>query len=116
MANPVLKALDKAKTQTYHFKAIVIAGMGFFTDAYDLFVIGSLQKLLGRIYYYDPTWSPPSPGFLPPNVLAAVTGVALCGTLVGQLFFGWAGDKWGFRNYTSAYGRCFAWSRFIDRA
>ncbi|CAM6125846.1 unnamed protein product [Calypogeia fissa] len=91
----VLKALDSAKTQTYHFKAIVIAGMGFFTDAYDLFVIGTLQKLIGRIYYYDPTFTPASPGFLPPNVLAAVTGVALCGTLAGQLFFGWAGDKWG---------------------
>ncbi|CDY32944.1 BnaA09g16490D [Brassica napus] len=32
----VLKALDVAKTQLYHFTAIVIAGMGFFTDAYDL--------------------------------------------------------------------------------
>jgi PHS family inorganic phosphate transporter-like MFS transporter len=35
----VLKALDGAKTQWYHFMAIVIAGMGFFTDAYDLFCI-----------------------------------------------------------------------------
>ncbi|GLJ42652.1 hypothetical protein SUGI_0884150 [Cryptomeria japonica] len=35
----VLKALDVARTQWYHFTAIVIAGMGFFTDAYDLFVI-----------------------------------------------------------------------------
>ncbi|CAF1987212.1 unnamed protein product [Brassica napus] len=33
----VLKALDLAKTQLYHFTTIVIAGMGFFTDAYDLF-------------------------------------------------------------------------------
>ncbi|CAM6096841.1 unnamed protein product [Calypogeia fissa] len=89
--NPVLKALDRAKTQTYHFKAVVIAGMGFFTDAYDLFVIGILTKLLGRIYYSDAT----TLGVLPINVNAAVTGTALCGTLAGQLFFGWAGDKWG---------------------
>ena len=33
----VLKALDTAKTSAYHFTAIIIAGMGFFTDAYDLF-------------------------------------------------------------------------------
>ncbi|CAM6121426.1 unnamed protein product [Calypogeia fissa] len=92
--NPVLKALDKAKTQTYHFKAIVIAGMGFFTDAYDLFVISILTKLLGRLYYFDPS-TPDTVGTLPVNVNAAVTGVALCGTLAGQLFFGWAGDRFG---------------------
>ncbi|URD95843.1 phosphate transporter [Musa troglodytarum] len=89
----VLNALDVAKTQLYHFTAIVIAGMGFFTDAYDLFCISLVTKLLGRIYYFDP--SSDSPGTLPPNVAAAVNGVAFCGTLSGQLFFGWLGDKLG---------------------
>ncbi|XP_078152597.1 inorganic phosphate transporter 1-2-like [Carex rostrata] len=95
----VLDKLDKAKTQGYHFLAIVIAGMGFFTDAYDLFVISIVSKLIGRLYYTDPTYK--NPGTLPPNVSAAVTGVALCGTLVGQLFFGWLGDKMGRK---SVYG------------
>ncbi|XP_050374908.1 probable inorganic phosphate transporter 1-7 [Argentina anserina] len=89
----VLNALDVAKTQWYHFTAIVIAGMGFFTDAYDLFCISLVSKLLGRIYYTDITH--PKPGSLPPNVAAAVNGVALVGTLAGQLFFGWLGDKMG---------------------
>nr|BAE79506.1 phosphate transporter [Egeria densa] len=89
----VLNALDVAKTQLYHFTAIVIAGMGFFTDAYDLFCISLVTKLLGRIYYYVP--GSPTPGTLPPNVSAAVNGVAFCGTLSGQLFFGWLGDKLG---------------------
>lgn len=89
----VLTALDLARTQWYHFTAIVIAGMGFFTDAYDLFCISLITKLLGRIYYTDIT--KPKPGTLPPNVSASVTGVALCGTLAGQLFFGWLGDKMG---------------------
>ncbi|KAH7430178.1 hypothetical protein KP509_09G087100 [Ceratopteris richardii] len=89
----VLTALDKAKTQWYHFTAIIVAGMGFFTDAYDLFCIATVTKLLGRIYYYDPTTA--KPGVLPANVSAAVNGVALCGTLAGQLFFGWLGDKLG---------------------
>ncbi|XP_073047596.1 low affinity inorganic phosphate transporter 3-like [Primulina eburnea] len=89
----VLTALDLAKTQLYHFKAIVIAGMGFFTDAYDLFIISLVSKLLGRIYYTKP--GAPKPGNLPPGVSAAVTGVALVGTLFGQLFFGWLGDKMG---------------------
>ncbi|KAF9609303.1 hypothetical protein IFM89_015548 [Coptis chinensis] len=89
----VLSALDLAKTQLYHFTAIVIAGMGFFTDAYDLFCISIVSKLLGRIYYHVD--GAPKPGTLPPNVSVAVNAVALCGTLAGQLFFGWLGDKMG---------------------
>lgn len=89
----VLNALDAAKTQMYHFTAIVIAGMGFFTDAYDLFSISLVTKLLGRIYYHVD--GSKKPGTLPPNVAAAVNGVAFCGTLAGQLFFGWLGDKLG---------------------
>ncbi|KAK2986538.1 hypothetical protein RJ640_012301 [Escallonia rubra] len=89
----VLTALDVAKTQLYHFTAIVIAGMGFFTDAYDLFSISLVTKLLGRIYYYEE--GSPRPGTLPPGVASSVTGVALVGTLAGQLFFGWLGDKMG---------------------
>lgn len=89
----VLNALDVAKTQWYHLTAIVVAGMGFFTDAYDLFSISLVTKLLGRIYYTETNAE--KPGTLPPNVSAAVNGVAFCGTLTGQLFFGWLGDKMG---------------------
>lgn len=89
----VLNALDVAKTQWYHFTAIIIAGMGFFTDAYDLFCISLVTKLLGRIYYHQDGAA--KPGSLPPNVAAAVNGVAFVGTLSGQLFFGWLGDKMG---------------------
>uniref|UniRef100_J3LVU1 H(+)/Pi cotransporter n=1 Tax=Oryza brachyantha TaxID=4533 RepID=J3LVU1_ORYBR len=79
-------ALDMARTQLYHFMATVIAGMGFFTDAYDLFSISLVADLLGYVYYQ---------GRLPRNVQAAVTGVTLCGTVPGQLVFGWLGDKMG---------------------
>ncbi|KAL7144950.1 hypothetical protein ABFS83_07G046000 [Erythranthe nasuta] len=89
----VLNALDVAKTQLYHFTTIVIAGMGFFTDAYDLFSISLVAKLLGRLYYTKA--GAPKPGVLPPSVSSSVTGVALVGTLIGQLFFGWLGDKMG---------------------
>ncbi|BAF26621.1 Os10g0444600, partial [Oryza sativa Japonica Group] len=66
---------------------------------YDLFCISLVSKLLGRIYYTDLAGD--NPGSLPPNVSAAVNGVALCGTLAGQLFFGWLGDKLGRK---SVYG------------
>ncbi|KAL5713818.1 Inorganic phosphate transporter 1-4 [Ranunculus cassubicifolius] len=100
----VLNALDSAKTSGYHFKAVVISGMGFFTDAYDLFCISLVTKLLGRIYYH--VEGSAKPGTLPPNVSAAVNGVALCGTLVGQLLFGWLGDKLGRK-------RVYGWTLFI---
>ncbi|CAI0546339.1 unnamed protein product [Linum tenue] len=89
----VLTALDNARTQWYHVKAIIIAGMGFFTDAYDLFCITAVSKLLGRLYYYDPAAG--QPGKLPQFVNNTVSGVALVGMFCGQLFFGWLGDKLG---------------------
>jgi PHS family inorganic phosphate transporter-like MFS transporter len=96
----VLDALDSARTQMYHMKAIVIAGMGFFTDAYDLFCISTVSKLLGRLYYPDQNidWSKAKnskPGTLPVSVNNMVIGVALVGTLMGQLVFGYFGDKLG---------------------
>ncbi|KAK9059636.1 hypothetical protein SSX86_020340 [Deinandra increscens subsp. villosa] len=90
----VLEALDTARTQWYHLKAIVIAGMGFFTDAYDLFCISTVSKLLGRLYFSDHT-SNNGPGKLPIGINNFVIGVALIGTLSGQLVFGWLGDKLG---------------------
>ena len=66
--------MDAEKVQLYHLKAVVIAGMGFFTDAYNLFCISLVTKLLGRIYYHVDGSS--KPGSLPPNVAAAINGVA----------------------------------------
>ncbi|KAL6839728.1 hypothetical protein ACP4OV_030416 [Aristida adscensionis] len=82
----VLHALDVARTQLYHFTAIAIAGMGFFTAAYDFFSISLVAGLLGHVYYEDK---------LPRGVSAAVHSIALCGAVPGQLVFGWLGDKMG---------------------
>ncbi|KAJ4974263.1 hypothetical protein NE237_007437 [Protea cynaroides] len=89
----MLKALDVAKTHFYHFTAIVIAGMSFLTNSYDLFYISLITKLIGCIYYYIPGST--NPGSLPPNVIAAINGVTFCGTLASQLFFEWIRDKMG---------------------
>ncbi|KAF3581250.1 hypothetical protein DY000_02028915 [Brassica cretica] len=43
---------------------MTIAGMGFFTDAYDLFCVSLVTKLLGRLYYFNPLSE--KPGSLPP--------------------------------------------------
>ncbi|KVI04634.1 Major facilitator superfamily domain, general substrate transporter [Cynara cardunculus var. scolymus] len=79
----VLDALDTARTQWYHVNAIVIAGLGFFTDAYDPFCISTVSKLLGHLYFSDHITG--EPGKLPTFTNNIVTGVALIGTLTGQL-------------------------------
>ncbi|KAK9013456.1 hypothetical protein V6N11_041464 [Hibiscus sabdariffa] len=48
----VLVTLIAAKPQSYHFTTIIVFGMGFFTDAYDLLCISPVTKLFGRIYYH----------------------------------------------------------------
>ncbi|KAG6597367.1 putative inorganic phosphate transporter 1-7, partial [Cucurbita argyrosperma subsp. sororia] len=50
---------------------------------------------VGRVGCSQDAMGSDKPGELPGNVAAAVNGVAFCGTLSGQLFFGWLGDKMG---------------------
>ncbi|CAL5055236.1 unnamed protein product [Urochloa decumbens] len=95
----VLHALDVAETQRYHFRAVLIAGTGFFADAYDLFCITLVTKLLGRIYYHD---APGDPGRLPLRLEAAIAGVTFCGAIAGQLLFGWLGDRAGRKRFYGA--------------
>ncbi|KAM0877172.1 hypothetical protein ACQ4PT_035676 [Festuca glaucescens] len=64
--------------------------MGFFTDAYDLFSISLVVDVIGHRYYgYRDDGRPPR------GVSAAISVIALCGTIPGQLVFGWLGDKMG---------------------
>ncbi|KAK7854132.1 putative inorganic phosphate transporter 1-10 [Quercus suber] len=53
-------ALKNARTQYYHFKGTIIAGMGLLTDAYDFFsiplvMIRTHQKDLLRGKHLSPT-------------------------------------------------------------
>jgi PHS family inorganic phosphate transporter-like MFS transporter len=38
--------LDNARISSHHWKIMFVSGMGFFTDAYDLFIIGVVMSLL----------------------------------------------------------------------
>ena len=91
MALKVLSALDLARTQFYHFKAIIITGMGLFTDAYDLFSIPLILMFIGRIYYEKHEYVTPH------VVVSIMVAIALLGTVIGQLVFGRLGDLVGRR-------------------
>jgi len=63
-------------------QAILVAGVGFFSDAYDLFIIGLAKPAIGVVYF------PENGGKLSTNVDLAITGVSLIGALTGQVLFG----------------------------
>ena len=50
----VLKRLDEARVGRAHWKILFISGMGFFTDAYDLFIIGVVMALLKSEWHVAP--------------------------------------------------------------
>jgi len=67
---------------------VVVAGVGFFTDAYSIFAINMVIPILG-IVYYD--------GQMPHNYEIALSVVTLGGSLIGQVAFGLGADIWGRR-------------------
>ena len=42
----LIKSINDTKTSGFHYKTWLISGLGFFTDAYDLFIIGVVTSLL----------------------------------------------------------------------
>ena len=62
VAKDVLNSLDKNDSwfDLKQIKCIVTSGGGFMTDAYDLFIISLITKLIGRIYYPDIRYYQPS--------------------------------------------------------
>jgi len=48
-------ALDEARPNRFQFKIMFVSGMGFFTDAYDLFIIGVVVSLLKSEWHLSTT-------------------------------------------------------------
>jgi MFS transporter, PHS family, inorganic phosphate transporter len=42
----ILSRMDDFEITKQHWKIMFISGMGFFTDAYDLFIIGVVMSIL----------------------------------------------------------------------
>src|ERR1700730_10299714 len=52
-AQSVLADLDNSHLSGFHFKAMITSGMGFFTDAYDLFIIGVALAILTPLWHLN---------------------------------------------------------------
>jgi MFS transporter, PHS family, inorganic phosphate transporter len=78
-----LERFDAAKVSAEHWKIMFISGMGFLTDAYDLFIIGVAMHLI------QAEWHPT------PLAVGLVTSTALLASAVGAIWFGRIADMLG---------------------
>ena len=74
---------DESGITREHWKILFISGMGFFTDAYDLFIIGVAMKLIKEHWHVSPLAE------------GLVTSTALLASAVGALLFGRVADMLG---------------------
>lgn len=81
----VARALDDAKLSVFHLRAAATAGAGFFTDAYDLNVIGTVVLLVTPIMHLDGTQ------------VAWLSSSTLLAVAIGAMMFGRLGDLLGRR-------------------
>jgi PHS family inorganic phosphate transporter-like MFS transporter len=88
-APTVSAALNQASLSRFHLRACLTAGMGYFTDAYDLTVISVVLLLLRNQFH-------PSAG-----AIALVGSTALLAAFVGAIVFGRVADLVGRK---SVYG------------
>ncbi len=82
-AQHVLAALDNSSLSGFHLKAMITSGMGFFTDAYDLFIIGVVLAIL------TPLWH------LSALQISLLGSTSLIAAAVGSLMFGRLADYIG---------------------
>ncbi|KAH9972151.1 major facilitator superfamily domain-containing protein [Lactifluus volemus] len=86
-----LMRIDEAPFSWSHLKACLIAGIGFFTEAYDVFAINQASLMLGHVYGH--TIDTFGRRQLSTNQDFGIKVVPLVGNLLGQLLFGWLGWK-----------------------
>ncbi|TCD61652.1 Inorganic phosphate transporter pho84 [Steccherinum ochraceum] len=88
-----LDEVDKAFFSRFHWKVVGIVGAGFFTDAYDTFVIDTAVTILGWVYGHAD--SPGSAPVLSPAQILGLKAAGPIGTFFGMLVFGYLGDRLG---------------------
>ncbi|KAJ2565195.1 hypothetical protein GGH95_004508, partial [Coemansia sp. RSA 1836] len=88
-----LAEIDNAKFGWFHIKACLVAGIGFFTDSYDIFAINLCSTIMGYVYYADATGS--AHNTTPTSIDMWIKGSTQLGCIFGQLAFGYLADRLG---------------------
>lgn len=81
--NEAFQSLDNADLNRKHWLTVFTAGMGFFTDAYDLFIIGTVTVILTPIFN------------LSTNQISLLNSISLLASVVGAIGFGKLMDRIG---------------------
>jgi len=81
-----LAEIDKAPFGWYHIRACIVAGVGFFTDSYDIFAVSLVTIMLGIVYTNGTLATPQD---------TAIKVATSAGTVIGQLGFGALADVVG---------------------
>ncbi|KAJ2338715.1 Plasma membrane permease, mediates uptake of glycerophosphoinositol and glycerophosphocholine, partial [Coemansia sp. RSA 2618] len=93
LRHKALETIDNAKFGWFHVKACLVAGVGFFTDSYDIFAINLCSLIMGYVYYADASGD--AANTTPTKIDMWVKGSTQLGCIIGQFGFGWLADRLG---------------------
>jgi MFS transporter, PHS family, inorganic phosphate transporter len=85
ISRAALAQLDEAAICAEHWTILITAGMGFFTDAYDLFIIGVAATIISSQWH------------IAGHQNSLLSSLALLTSAAGAIFFGRLADKLGRR-------------------
>ncbi|AOW00968.1 major facilitator superfamily domain-containing protein [Yarrowia lipolytica] len=87
-----LEKIDSASFGWYHIRAIMVAGIGFMTDSYDIFAINLGITMMSYVYWGQGTGHD---GHIPDSTNTLLKVSTSVGTVIGQLGFGILADVVG---------------------
>jgi PHS family inorganic phosphate transporter-like MFS transporter len=76
----LIDAMNEAPVSRFHSKAILVSGMGFFTDSYDLFIIGTASTLISKQWH------------LSSSQTGLINSMTLLGAFLGAIVYGRLAD------------------------
>jgi MFS family permease len=79
----LITSLNETKLSRFHLRAVLVSGMGFFTDAYDLFIIGIASTLIKEQWH------------LGSSQLGLLNSMTLAASFLGAFVFGRVADVIG---------------------
>jgi MFS family permease len=76
----IAEALNEAPLNRFHTRSVVTAGLGFFADAYDLFIVGTASSLIAAQWH------------LSPSATGLINSTSLIAAFLGAFVFGRIAD------------------------